>query len=836
MAQEHGESAEIAFFRALGGDALVDDVETYEAYFVEQQRLSAASAARAASWNRIGEVISWQVYDRGVRLQCEQGNIDLFWWDEYSVRVWARQDDRFEEHDSYLTVDAPAEVVAFEVQEQDDTLVIGTGQVACWVRLAPLDIQLRSVEGVLLGGGRTEFFLADTGAVQLSMALAADESGYGMGERAHRLDLRGGQYAMWNTDQPNCDPGTDPLYYCVPFYLGVHAQGTYGMLWDNPARGTVHIDANGDGQLLFTAEQEDLRYFLVSGAASMDVLRNYSNITGKIELPPLWYLGYHQSRFSYYPQETLLDLAQTFRQRNIPCDALYLDIHYMDTFKVGTWDEERFPDFAGMVNRLHQSGFRVVPIIDPGVRVEASYEMYESGIERDVFVKAADGEPLRVVVWAGTSHLPDFTRADTHHWWQEQLAPLLNTGVDGIWNDMNEPAVFVSTGATTLPDTARYADGRNHVSANNVYGMGMAQATRDALLHHRRGKRPVNITRAGTAGTQRYASAWTGDVSSAWEHLRLMIPMVLNMNLSGAPLTGADVGGFRGDTNAELLTRWMQAGALMPFYRNHTAIDTVAQEPWAFGEPYERIMRAAIELRYRLMPYLYAQVAKAAHMGVPIVQPMFMMGERDAALRDVDDQFMLGQALLVAPVLDEGATERDVVLPDGEWYDFYTHMPLMGGQTLTVEAPLDRLPLFVRGGCVLPMWEVQQHLSGGFPADMRLRVFPGNLETTLYEDEGESLDYLNGMFRWLSYTTEWVNNRFWIRREVAGEYEQPYKKLTVEIVAFDQEPIRVRVDQQAAPVWYYENRTVELSVTGFEQIEIIRPIGPSDETISHRPF
>ncbi|MEO0564461.1 MAG: TIM-barrel domain-containing protein, partial [Chloroflexota bacterium] len=546
------------------------------------------------------------------------------------------------------------------------------------------------------------------------------------------------------------------------------------------------------------------------------VLKRYTDIVGRTPIPPLWYLGYHQSRFSYTSQRELKQIADDLRTHRIPCDALYLDIHYMDSYKVFTWELDQFSSPRAMLDDLHNQGFKVIAILDPAIKQEPGYEVYESGVEDDVFLTDANGERLTVVVWAGESHLPDFTRRGVRAWWSGQAQKLLESGVDGIWNDMNEPAVFTVDGAATVPDPILHRlDGDEtvpHTGAHNFYGHFMAEASFRALQAHDSNKRCVNITRAGFAGTQRYASCWTGDVTSNWEHLQQMIPTVLNMGLSGIPLTGADIGGFRGDTTAELLTRWTQAGALMPFFRNHSAIDTIAQEPWVFGQPYLDYVREAIELRYRLMPYIYTQAAIASEYGYPLVRPVFTTDTRRVESRLIDNCYMLGDAVLVTPVLQEGARQRTLHLPRGLWFDYWTQTQVIGGRSVTVDAPLGHLPLFVKAGAVLPTWDVSQNFSNGSPNQLKLQVFPGKFETVLYEDAGEGIAYQHGDYRWVYMASSWYNNRLRINRRITGAYLPEYETINVRIFGFDEEPLAVDVDGQGAPVWYYEEKVIELDI------------------------
>src|SRR5690606_26282502 len=387
----------------------------------------------------------------------------------------------------------------------------------------PLRLSVETLDGQGICMDAPGIQKRDDGASRRSRGLHSDGSCCGLGERAVGLGLRGKRYQLWNWDPPSAyQRGSDPLYYSIPFYLGVRDTGVYGVLWDNSSRGLVDIGHETPTELTFEAETGDLSYYLFVGADVNSVLARYTELTGRISLPPMWFLGYQQCRWSYYPQEAVLQLGKEFRERGIPCDVIYLDIHYMYGYRVFTWDRERFPEFEQMIHSLHAQGFKVVAIVDPGIKVDPLYATYQSGIENDVFVKYPDGERVAAAVWPGLCHFPDFTDPAVRDWWAQQCQTLLQAGVDGLWNDMCEPATFLVEAAGTLPDYAQHdAEGRggNHLEYHNVYGMQMARATQQALQQHRPDARPVNMLRAGYAGTQRYASTWTGDNSSTWEHL-----------------------------------------------------------------------------------------------------------------------------------------------------------------------------------------------------------------------------------------------------------------------------------------------------------------------------
>lgn len=609
------------------------------------------------------------------------------------------------------------------------------------------------------------------GSSQIIVTCPSDEVFYGTGERTFDLNLRGRELTFWNTDAGSYDRGLEPVNYTIPFYVGMSNEAVYGVFADNTFRGKIALATNSSEEVAFTFEGGEICFYLIQAKTLEGVVESFSVLTGKMNLPPLWSLGFQQSRYSYFTQEEVLSIARTFRERNIPCDVLYLDIHYMQDFKVFTWDKNAFPDFKSMIDELHSMGFKLVVILDPGIKVEKGDEIYEDGIQEDIFMKYPDETPCEGVVWPGLTHHPDFTNPKARTWWAKHLQPLIDAGVDGLWNDMNEPLYFFDKGAVSPPDYAIHNKeglGGTHHELHNVYGMQMARASFEALKQARPNRRVFNLTRSGNAGTPRYASSWTGDNKSTWDDLRLTIPMNLNMGISGQSFTGPDVGGFALNTTPELVTRWTQACAFFPYFRNHSAVDTIRQEIWLFGAQLEGISRSAIELRYRFMPYLYTTFAECAFYGTPILRPIAALEPQNSVIRQIDDCYLVGNHLLVAPVLSPHTLRRTVYLPSASgWYNYHTGSYHLGGQWITVESPLEILPLFVRAGTVLPQWELQQHLTK--PAQqVQLTYYAGNGVTKLYEDSGEGYDYLTGSYRWTTFATTSNANSTVITRHIEG--------------------------------------------------------------------
>ncbi|HEX5158420.1 MAG TPA: TIM-barrel domain-containing protein [Ktedonobacterales bacterium] len=577
--------------------------------------------------------------------------------------------------------------------------------------------------------------LAASGSPMWSSALAEGEVVYGGGERTGPLNKRSRSMTFWTTDPlPNHGEQTGAMHQSVPFLIGLADGKAYGVYFDVNERAEADIGKAQADILTYTPESADLVAYVLSGPTLRDVLRQYTSLTGRMPMLPRWAFGNQQSRWSYMSAEEVLSIASEFRKQSIPCDAIYLDIDYMDGYRVFTWNPERFADPVGLIETLRKQRIRLVTIIDPGVKVDADYAVYQEGASQSYFARAANHAPFQGWVWPGLSCWGDFAQPDARTWWGDQHRGLLEAGVAGIWIDMNEPAqagifappsVKISHGET-LPDDVLHGtpdDPITHARFHNAYGLEMAQATFEGLQRLRPDERPFVLTRAATAGSQRYAIVWNGDSTSSWENLRLAIPLNLGVGLSGFPMTGGDVGGFWQNTTAELLVRWTQLGALLPFCRNHSAMGTARQEPWAFGEPYTRLCREAIERRYQLLPYLLTLAHEATVSGAPMVRPLSWITPSHAESLACDDEFLLGDGLLVAPVLGEGATSREVLLPPGEWFAWGSRQAYPGDQRLTVPVSLDTVPLYVRAGTILPLAAVAQSTDGMTEQPLTLHVY-----------------------------------------------------------------------------------------------------------------
>lgn len=585
---------------------------------------------------------------------------------------------------------------------------------------------------------------------------------YGLGEKMGLLERSGRVWEMWNTDEPVQTPTQDPLYVSIPFALCRMDMQWFGVFVDNPVRQYWNTRVCERGKLTVDVEDHNLDIYLVRGGGPREIVRRYTALTGLPALPPLWSLGYHQSRYSYMNQQEVIDTAAQFRANDLPADVIHLDIDYMDGYRVFTWDPERFPEPETMCRELHAMGFRVVTIVDPGVKCDRGYSVYREGEKKGYFCLLPDGTVYRGAVWPGTAAFPDFSRKKVRTWWAGQHAALFDAGVAGIWNDMNEPADFTGDPVYrpdfTVPDELRIqneGEPGDFRRFHNLYGSAMNAAAREAFETHRPGQRGFIISRAGYAGVQRFAGIWTGDNTSWWEHLAAEVPMILNLGISGVALTGADVGGFQEDASAQLYARWFAFGAFTPYFRNHTEKGTAAHEPWAFGPQTLEIARHYLRLRYALLPYLYTAFYQASSVGEPVVKPLFFDWPDDQRLETLDDQYLFGDAFMVAPAVHPNKIHRDVYLPQGKWYDFWDDTLGEGGTDFLAPAPITRLPLWVRGGSIIPHEDPRLHTDEARSPVLLLDVYPdstGAAEGLLYADDEEGWEYKDGAYCLLRFS------------------------------------------------------------------------------------
>ena len=565
---------------------------------------------------------------------------------------------------------------------------------------------------------------------------------YGTGEVTGPLRRNGITIGLWNVDTPaySVDGGSH-LYQSHPWVLGLRRDGSaFGIIADNTWKQTIKTD----NDVVFESEGPAFRIVIFEGKNPQAVMQALVNLTGPMELPPLWALGYQQCRFSYQPDTRVMEVADLLRQHRIPADVIWMDTDYMDGYKIFTFSPKEFPQPQKLNDYLHQHNFKAVYMIDPGVKVESGYFVDDQGSAGDYWVKDKDGKPYVGNVWPGPCHFPDFTRPEVRLWWASLYKDYMAKGIDGVWNDMNEPSVFGGPGGTMPTENwHRGGDGLaagSHLRFHNVYGLNMVRASREGLLLANPQKRPFILSRSNFLGGHRYAATWTGDNLSSWDQLKLSVPMTLTLGLSGQPFNGPDIGGFCESANGELLAHWTAMGVFFPFVRNHSIKGSVDQEPWAFDEEVLNVCRTAIERRYILMPYIYTLFREASINGMPVMRPLFMADPTDLNLRSEERSFLLGGDLMVIPRWAE-----NTALPQGEWQETELQAQARNQQKDNYQAILRQRP-----GSIIPLANLAQSTNEMRTDSLTLLVCldeEGKACGQLYEDDGDGFSYRSGNYR-----------------------------------------------------------------------------------------
>lgn len=747
----------------------------------------------AQPWTTIGAAQTVRFLERGVHIDCGGPCLTLSILARNLIRVRLAPDGGFIPRRSWAVTldDAEWPVVPFQVQETDTSIEIITEQMRVCVqrqecRIACFDLNGRPFAQDATGMGWR------LGAATAWKQIEANEHFYGFGERTGFLDKLSERKTNWTTDALDYGTLTDEMYQAIPFFIALRLEVGYGIFFNTTCWSQFDIGAEQPGVWSMETRGGELDYYIVYGPEPAQILYTYTQLTGRMQLPPRWALGYHQCRWSYESETVVRELAHEFRNRRIPCDVIHLDIDYMRGYRVFTWSPKRFPNPAQLVSNLAQDGFKTVTIIDPGVKYEpeADYPVFDQGVEHDFFVRKAEGQLFHGYVWPDKAVFPDFLRPDVRQWWGDLHKSLTNIGVAGIWNDMNEPAIddrpFGDPGDKIwfpLDAPQGPVDERTtHTEAHNLYGLMMARASCEGLQRLRPTERSYVLTRSGYAGVQRWSSVWMGDNQSLWDHLEMSLPMLCNMGLSGVAFVGCDIGGFAGNATAELFARWMQVGMLYPLMRGHSAMSTARHEPWVFGDRVERICREYIELRYRLLPYLYTLFWQATTAGAPILRPLLYHFPNDSNTYTLYDQVLLGPSLMAAPICRPGIEHRAVYLPAGMWYDWWSGDRYQGPTHILAHAPLERMPLYVRAGAIIPMAPVMQHVDERPLDQLTLRIWPGEGEWTLYEDDGHTFEYQTGAWATTTYRVRQDGQQVIVEigaRE--GNWNPPSREVIVEV-------------------------------------------------------
>jgi alpha-glucosidase len=637
-----------------------------------------------------------------------------------------------------------------QITRTADSVTLRTDSMSVVVHKNPLRLDFYNAKGEWLTGDAPGLGVRWLGNKVMSyQQMTPWERFIGLGEKTGNLDKRGSSYVNWNEDNYGYSTDKDPLYSTLPFFIGIHEMRAYGLFFDNSFRSFFNFGASTDDKIFFFGADDGVMNYYVLGASTVaGIIRDYTALTGRIRMPPLWSLGYQQSRYSYMSQREVLDVARKLREDSIPADVLYCDIDYMDHYKVFTWNPKTFPDPRAMTRALKALNFHLVTIIDPGIKIEKGYGPYETGVAGNYFARYPDGSLYTGSVWAGRSHFPDFTKASVRAWWGKNFSVLTDKGVTGFWNDMNEPSAW----GQDIPPVIEFGEGDTTATlekVRNVYGLQMARATYEGTRRLMGGERPFVLTRAAYAGVQRYSAMWTGDNNPTDDHMLLGFRMIGAMGLCGVPYVGMDVGGFTGDPTPQLMVRWMSLGVFTPMFRNHTAKNNLQHEPWVWGEDNLKLMRHSVDLRYALLPYIYSTFYQAHETGMPVSRTLAIEDTYAPKVYDpaYQDEFFFGDNILVAPAR---STDRSVkvYLPKGEWYRFQSGTCYQGDSTYGVDAALDDLPVFIRAGGIIPMQHVVQSTADKGDGILQIHVWNGTKETSFvyYEDDGNTYEFLKGQY------------------------------------------------------------------------------------------
>ncbi len=697
---------------------------------------------------------------------------------------------------SYAVVGKPETTRAI-VTQNDDSILLVTDSIRAVIYKKPFRIAFYTPGGELINQdepGLSSSWVGEEATCYKTMM--PGEHFVGLGEKTGALDRKGCSYTNWNSDNYGYSVEQDPLYSTIPFYIGIHHALNYGIFLDNSFQSDFNFGASNNRFASFGARGGELNYYFIYHKRVAGIIASYTWLTGRMKIPPLWSLGYQQNRYSYYPDTEVMRIAQTLREKQIPCDGITLDIHYMDQFQLFTWNRQRFPDPQGMARKLNALGFKLTVIVDPGIKVQKGAVAYESGARDSVYIKYPDKTFYTGQVWPGWSNFADFTSEKGRAWWRKQMKFFSDNGVSGIWNDMNE----ISTWGQKMPSNVLFDfDGAetSHLQAHNVYGLEMARSSYEGARESFT-ERPFILSRAGFAGLQRYAAIWTGDNRAEDDHMLLGLRLIGSLGLSGVSFSGMDIGGFTGGANSALYTRWMQIGAFIPYFRNHTGFNTKSSEPWTYGEDALDVSRNYIDLRYKLLPYLYSTFYESTQNGMPVLRSLAINYTFDPRIfkPEYQNQYMFGQALLVAPF--ESTKEfGKIYFPEGNWYNLYNDEKYQGKQEIIQPITICQLPVFVKEGSIIPMQSLVQSTADAPTDTLLLHVYNGVKpnEFIYYEDDGRSFNYEKNDFYKRSISFNPAAREF-ILGGVTGSYKSKFHHIKLIMHAFGHIN-QVRVDGRA---------------------------------------
>jgi alpha-glucosidase len=688
----------------------------------------------------VGNIRTYKDTETGIDIQCENADVKIEVYSSAIIRIDVSFSRIFEAF-SYA-VEAEPQINLHTLLDNDNVIEITTDNFIALINKRPFAVTFKTTTGEIINSDEPGLYnsLVEN-RVTAYKTLQKGERFIGLGEKSGGLDKRACAYTNFNTDCFAYGTETDPLYTSFPLYIGLHNGLCYGIFLDNTYQTDFNFGASNNRFASFGARGGNLNYYFIYQTTVAGIIESYTHLTGRMSLPPIWSLGYHQNRYSYYPDTEVLRIANTLREKKIPCDSITLDIHYMDEYTLFTWDRTRFGNPKELLDKLKDTGFRVTVIVDPGIKSETTDNV------DNIFLKYIDGRDYEGQVWPGWCKFPDFTNPRAAEWWAEQLKTLIDKGVAGIWNDMNE----ISTWGQNMPDNIIFHFGgeqASHLKARNIYGLQMVRASYKGYVKHSK-TRPFMLTRSAFSGIQRYAAVWTGDNTANDNHLLMGVRMMMSMGITGIAFTGMDIGGFLGEPSPSLYARWMQTGAFIPYMRNHKQINTKSSEPWTYGEEVLEIARNYINLRYRLLPYIYSTFREASRTGMPVMRTLAIRHPFDDMIYNklFENQYYFGDAFLVVP-FDSVQKYGEIYFPEDERYCLYDDSIVTGSTTRIEPLVIHKLPVYVNGSSIIPMQSLVQHTGMNPETTLDIHLYKGHKMNIFnyYEDDGETFDYLSSVY------------------------------------------------------------------------------------------